>query len=137
MPMVAATRRVVDDGAGRAEQDHGDHVLPADRGLQPFGDHLEDAGVLERAAADSRMPTKNTIELMSIRVRREPASGSLSVLFLVPVNDLADRPENAEAEQDAHEGRQVSDCLEGGMGMQAGVEHGVAFKQVDMALLRS
>ena len=84
------------------------------------GDRQQDADEEhDRAHVDPRQ---------RMRERQRP----LVMLVLVAMNQLADQPEDAEPEQDAHEGRQMRDRLEGGhrdQDAEPEIEHQVALER--------
>ena len=73
------------------------------------------------------------------RQRMRERQRTADMLVLVAMNDLADQPHDAEPEQDAHEGRQVRDRLEGGHRDQYAepeIEHQVPLERLDTPAIR-
>src|SRR5574343_676930 len=123
-------RYVVDDGTDQADDQH-DNVLAADAVVQPLRQRAQNVRVFQRCHGKQDADEKDQRTHVDFGQRVGQRQVLLVLVFLVAMDDIADQPEDAEAEQDAHERRQMGDRLEGRYGDQdadAQIEHQVALE---------
>jgi hypothetical protein len=104
---------VIHNGTDQADDQH-DHILPPYRLIQPLRQRGQDVGVFQ--CGDRQQDADEEHDGTHVDATEGMHQGQVLLVFilLLAVNQVADQPENAQAEQDAHEGRQVGDGLESG-----------------------